>query len=82
MQVKSVGTGANLERDLERQVAASEGDFNSARNKLKLLRVCKAICKPADAQFEAVFVVGESLVDAILFQVLGDGDRRENGYNL
>ena len=67
----------SLAASLVRLVKADANDFSS-RNKLRLLRVCRALC-PQDASSEIAIVLQSVLaVGPILCKLMG-GDKEENG---
>ena len=57
---------------LERAVRADANDFSS-RNKLRLLRVCRALCPPDAASDMAIVLQCLLTVDPILYDLLGCG---------
>lgn len=63
-----------LEASLERQIAADANDFQS-RTKLRLLRACRQLCPPSAAWQLGVQIVAHALADALLYDILGDGDK-------
>ena len=60
---------------LERQVRADANDFTS-RNKLRLLRVCRALCPPDAAPDVAIVLQALLAVDPVLYDLLG-GDHTD-----
>lgn len=69
------GAHLSLEAELARRVATDANDFSS-RNKLKLMRICKVLCNERVTYETAIYVMGESLIDDILYQMLGNGDNQ------
>jgi hypothetical protein len=69
------GTHDGVIAALERAVAADEDDFKS-KSKLRLLRVCKALCPERVGPTIALALQCVLAVDHIMYQVLGDGRRK------
>ena len=68
------GLEANLEASLARQVNADRNDFSS-RNKLRLLRIVKALALPDTLTNLAVCLITFGVMDEFLFAVLGGPQR-------
>lgn len=68
------GVTQGMERMLAKMLAADEGNF-SAREKLRLLKICQSLCKPKAAWQIATVITVLALVDKILWSILGF-DRR------
>ena len=66
----------SLEGALAQVVAADAEDY-SAKRRLRLLNVCKHMCKRKDLMYMAVLVSVLHPLDAAIYKILGGGKRKE-----
>ena len=66
------GINEGMEAALARIVASDASEFTS-KNKLRLLRACRVLCQPAAAEEMAIVFQSLLCVDALLFEIMGDG---------
>jgi hypothetical protein len=64
------GVKVSMEAQLEKMIAANQGDFTS-RTKLKLLRICQNICQSSSVSESLLYILGEMPIDDTLRQILG-----------
>lgn len=67
----------NLERDLARMLSIDKDDF-STMQKLRLLRVCKVLCKDSAALKMAMGMTTTSPADQVMYSVFGFNRKRSN----
>ena len=66
----------SLTAALERAIGRNDGDYASKR-KLKLVKICRALCSPDSSQTMAMLFIGECMIDRIFYSIIGrNGDRR------
>ena len=66
------GASPDFESQLAAMVAQQLGDPNSdASRKLRLVRICKALCDPAAGWQAAVMVTGLRLIDDFMYHIFG-----------
>jgi len=63
----------SLEGTLARLVAASKDDW-SARSRLKLLKVCQALCPVSSSTDMALYMASVARLDRVLYTILGYGE--------
>ena len=62
---------ASMETELARLVAADAGDY-AARSKLRLLRVCKVLCRDDASWKISVCILVLDIADRVLYAILGN----------